>query len=492
MQLSLIMVAAVLLGFVLNFLLAKVLAFSNLVRKTYFSYFTLLVLSFLLMFLDSKIAATFLLHIAKIRYYLILLLLLTLLHLMVKSIGLLFFDYFFAKRLLSVPRLLKDVVMFILYLSGILLIFNFYLNIKITVFLASSAVLTIVIGLALQDILGNIFSGITLNFERILKQGDWIEFGENEGQIVQFGWRSIVIRDLDKNQLIIPNQSASKSDIKLFGDGQGHYFLRMEIGVSYRHAPDFVIATISEVLDGCDQVLKKPQANIYVLNFDQSAIVYQIRYAIRDYAERNRIASEIRRQVWYAFKRNGIEIPFPIRNVYIRREDSSALSNSEKAEILGKIPILQVLDPEKFNEIAAKAEEVLFGKGELIIREGSHSHYFYQIVSGSVEVNKNRARVALLKSGDFFGEISIVTGEMANASVYAAEQTKLLAISAQLFRSVVEMNHELAEKFAEVIVLRQQETSKLRSASGATAIMKSQTAAKGKLLERIIKYFGIH
>ncbi|HDP94731.1 MAG TPA: mechanosensitive ion channel [Candidatus Aminicenantes bacterium] len=492
MKLSLIMVAAVLLGFVLNFLLAKILAFSNLVRKTYLAYFALLVLSFLLVLLDAEIAATFLMQVERIRYYLILFFLVTLLHLVVKSIGLLFFDYFFAKRLLSVPRLLKDVVMFLLYLTGILLIFNFYLDIKITVFLASSAVLTIVIGLALQDILGNIFSGITLNFERILKQGDWIEYNENQGQVVQFGWRSIVIRDLDKNQLIIPNQSASKGDIKLFGDGQGHYFLRMEIGVSYRHAPDFIITTISQVLDGCDAVLKKPAYNIYVLDFDQSAIVYQIRYAIRDYAERNHIAGEIRRQVWYAFKRNGIEIPFPIRNVYIRQEAATMLSNSEKAEILGKIPILQVLNPKKFAEIAAKTEEVLFGKGELIIHEGSHSHYFYQIVSGTVEVVKNRSRVALLKKGDFFGEISIVTGEMANASVYASEETKLLAISAELFRSVVEMNHELAEKFAEVIVLRQQETSKLRKENGSAVITKSQTAAKGKLLERIIKYFGIH
>ncbi|MDY0295875.1 MAG: mechanosensitive ion channel family protein [Acidobacteriota bacterium] len=492
MSLSLIMLAGVILGFILNFFLAKALSFPELARKTGFAYFTLLSISLLLVFLDQKIAVSLLHQIDGIRFYLILAALFMLLHLLVKSIGLLFFDYLFAKRMLSVPRLLKDVVMFILYLAGILLIINFYLDIRITVFLASSAVLTIVIGLALQDILGNIFSGMILNFERILKQNDWIEFNGHEGQIVQLGWRSIVIRDLDHNRLIIPNQSASKSEIRLFGDGPGCYFLRMEIGAGYRHAPDFVIANISEVLDSCDSVLKNPPYAVYLLNYDQSAIIYQIKYAIRDYTERNRIASEIRRKLWYAFKRGGIEIPFPIRNVYMRQDEARTLSVSEKIEILGRIPILQVLDAEKFSEIAEKSQETLFGKGELIIREGSRSPFFYQVVSGEVEVIKNRSRVARLSSRDFFGEISIVTGEAANASVVAIEETRLLAISAELFRNVVEMNHELAEKFAEVIVTRRQETSRLREENASTGISKSQAAVKNRLMRRIIQYFGIH
>ncbi len=492
MSSGLFLMLFLLVGFVFNIFLARLLRFPALVRKTIFSFLMLLGASLLLQLLDSPFAANYLKQEEKIRYYLVFFILLIALHLFLKILGLILFDYFFSKKRISPPRLLKDLVLFVLYLIGILLIINFYLQIKITVFLASSAVLTIVIGLAVQDILGNIFSGMILNFEHILKQGNWIKIGDYLGEVVQLGWRSIVIRDLDSNLIIVPNQSASKTEIEVFGSQNKFYYLRLTVGLHYRHAPDLVVKTIGKVLEDYELVLKEPPFSVFLQEFDQSSIVYQLKFAISDFSNRNKISSEIRRRLWYAFQRAGLEIPFPIRTVYMQSGERPELSADEKIASLSKNPVLQALEYQKFKEIAEQAEEVIFGRNEIIIQEGEQGLSFFQILSGRVEVLKGNIHVAFLAAGDFFGEISVVSGEPANASVIACEETRLLKISATHFRQVVEMNRQLAEKLAEVITRRQMETEKYKDQQQQIKDKKAGSENKTHLLERIIKYFGLH
>jgi len=182
----------------------------------------------LLLFLLSAAAALLhggwlgaLAYAPRLRFFLWLLFWFFLLVLAVKVVAYFIFDYLVqGKQGVRYPKLIKDVVVFILFVAGVLLILKYYLGQPVSGLLASTAVLTVVIGFALQDVLGNLFSGIVLNFEDAFKIGDWVRVGEREGRVEQFGWRSFKVRTVDRELIVIPNQSAAKAEVLIYGAGR--------------------------------------------------------------------------------------------------------------------------------------------------------------------------------------------------------------------------------------------------------------------------------
>ncbi|HLP47617.1 MAG TPA: mechanosensitive ion channel domain-containing protein, partial [Candidatus Kapabacteria bacterium] len=154
----------------------------------------------------------------------------------VKFISFIVFDAYLQPE--KYPRMIKDIVVITLYVVGLLFIAKYYFHFKVAEVLASAAVLTVVAGFALQDILRDLFSGIAVNLEESLKLGDWVTIGQYEGRIEQFRWRSIKIRTTDNVLVVIPNQIASKEAVKNFGHAGQHFALRSQIGVSFKNTPD--------------------------------------------------------------------------------------------------------------------------------------------------------------------------------------------------------------------------------------------------------------
>jgi len=184
-------------------------------------------------------------HAPRLRFFLWLFFWFFMVVLAVKTVAYLVFDVLVLKRQgVRYPKLIKDVAVFILFVAGLLLILKYYLGQPISGLLASTAVLTVVVGFALQDVLGNLFSGIILHFEDSFKIGDWVRIGEREGRVEQFGWRSFKVRTIDRELIVIPNQSASKAEVLIYGAGGQPVRLRIQVGTGYGDSPDRVEAAI--------------------------------------------------------------------------------------------------------------------------------------------------------------------------------------------------------------------------------------------------------
>jgi small-conductance mechanosensitive channel len=413
----------------------------------------------------------------------------------VKVTAYLIFDFLFGKRQnIRYPRLIKDIVVILLYVIGILLIAKHYLNIEVSVVLASSAVLTVVVGFALQDILGDLFSGIALNLEESLRIGDWIKAGDYEGRIEQFRWRSIKIRTIDNILVLIPNQVASKKEVNRFGLSGESFALRMQIGVSYASSPDLVIDTLLGVIKQIPQILVEPGPRVLVKSFDDFSILYEIRFWVTDYAIKDSVKGEIRRKTWYAFKRNNIQIPFPIRDVRVSRAKDSVeftLSDEEIIGILQKNEILGTISEKQLSSLLASVEIKRYGKDEMLIKENETGIYFYHILEGEAEVLKNGTVINRLKSDDYVGEISLFTSDKTVADVKLTKESTILRISSEKFRETVKLNEKMARKLSEVIATRKAQLSKLakkEDLSGQTSAIKKETES---IFLRIKKYFKV-
>lgn len=427
-------------------------------------------------------------------YILGLVMVLAILVLIVRMTAFFVFDFFLDKKQnIKYPRLIKDIVVIILYIIGLLLIAKYYLNIRITMVLASSAVLTVVMGFALQDILGDLFSGIALNLDESLHTGDWIKTGEFEGKIEQFRWRSIRIRTTDNVLVLIPNQIASKKEVQRFCHNGENFALRIYMGVGYEISPDKVIETILEALTDVPDIAKEPPALVRIKSFDDFAIHYEIRFWMTDFFQKDPVACEVRRRIWYAFKRQGIRIPVPIRDVYLheaKTEKDLAVPVEHIIKLLQNNNILSTLSAEHLFALAKDAEVRLYGQGEFLIKENETGSNFFHILEGEAEVLKGNKIVKTLKRDDYVGEISLFTGEQTVAAVRITRESKILCISSAQFRATVQLNENMAMKLAEVIAQRKEQLSELArldDLSGKTAIKKESE----NIFLRIKKYFSV-
>jgi len=444
----------------------------------------------LLFFLTSAITLFSSQLFRKIFYFPRLLFILLLLVFTIKTLAYFIFDFLLLnKQGIHYPKLVKDVLVFILYIVGILLILNYYLNIKITVLLASSAVFTVVIGFALQDILGNLFSGIILNFEDSFKLGDWVRINDWEGQVEQFGWRSFKIRTIDRELIVIPNQAASKAEVLIYGSGHQPVALKIKVGASYHDSPDRISEAIGQVLASLAGICREPAPTVQLKNFGDFSLDYEVKFWINDYSQHNVITAEVRRRIWYAFKRRNIQIPYPVRELYQRPEKSAEIPRQVLVDALKGNEILRTIDDKEFLKLLAEVDYKVFGSGETIIREGDDSEFFSHVYSGAVNVVKDGQVVARLQAGDFFGEISLVTGEKTGATVVADRESIIIMVSAARFKQIIDMNEKMAMKLSAVITKRQDEL-KLFSEKNLAVDVGDNKKNTEKLFRRILNYFA--
>jgi small-conductance mechanosensitive channel len=402
----------------------------------------------------------------------------------VKTLAYFIFDFLLLKKQgIRYPKLVKDVLVFILFIVGILLILNYYLNIKITVLLASSAVFTVVIGFALQDI---------LNFEDSFKLSDWVRINEWEGRVEQFGWRSFKVRTIDRELIVIPNQTASKAEVMIYGPGHQPVALKIMVGASYHDSPDRVSEAIDQVLTSLPDICRDPLPVVQLKKFGDFSLDYEVKFWILDYAQHNVITAEVRRRIWYAFKRQNIQIPFPVRELYQRPDDRNRteISRQVLVDALKGNEILRTIAEKEFKKLLDEVECKIFGAGETIIREGADNEFFSHVYSGAVNVLKDGRVLARLQAGDFFGEISLVTGEKTGATVVADRESIIIIVSSARFRQIIGMNKDLAMKLSSVITRRQEELKLFSEKSQAVGAGAGKKISEN-LFKRILNYFAL-
>jgi small-conductance mechanosensitive channel len=171
---------------------------------------------------------------------------------------------FLLVRLLEfeIPNILRDATVFTLFFVGVLLILYRRTELDVTGLFTTAGILSIVIGLALQDTLGNVFSGLAIQTERSFNVGDWVRFGEEEGVVVDVSWRATKLRTRQNDLVIIPNTQISNDVLVNYSAPTRIHAVREDIGVHYRHPPAHVIAAIEEAADQTEAILKRPRVDV--------------------------------------------------------------------------------------------------------------------------------------------------------------------------------------------------------------------------------------
>lgn len=188
-------------------------------------------------------------------------------------------------------------------LSGLAVVFGF---------------LSVGIGFGLQNVTSNFVSGLIILFERHIKVGDRISVGDTEGDVTAINLRSTTVRSIKNISIIVPNSEFISKNVINWSHGEKRVRIDIEIGVSYASDLDVVLRCLGEVAEECDGVLKEPKPDVLLDGFGDSAWNMRLRCWLADPKGRPVVRSEINCAIVRKFRENGVEIPFPQRDLHMR------------------------------------------------------------------------------------------------------------------------------------------------------------------------------
>lgn len=325
--------------------------------------------------------------------------------------GLVVFDLVLPRLRIDVPSILRDLIL--LGAAGAIgMGFLRLAGLDVFSLVTTSAVLTAVIGLALQTTIANVFSGLGLQLDRTLRHGDWIEVGSTVGRILEIGWRSTRIETNDGDAVFVPNSELVSKEVRSFTRPTVEHRMTVRVGFHYRHPPNEVQRVLLAALRGAPGVLTHPPADCGPTEFGDTAVFYALRYWIDDFARDTTINEEVLTRIWYAARRADLEMPFPTRTLLTQQEVTRARSvalehdGKEVERLFDATEPFRGMDAESRRRCTRGSRRLEFGRGEHLLSPDDRDG-LYLIDAGEAAVHTRgggtASSVITLRAGDLLG-----------------------------------------------------------------------------------------
>jgi len=387
-----------------------------------------------------------------------------------------------------------DLILIVLFAVVLMVVLRATLHVDLTSLLATSAVISVIIGFALQDTLGNIFAGLSMQLQKPFEPGDWVHFGNYVGRVRGMGWRATRIVTRENEKLEIPNNLIAKETVLNYT--AGGVADAIFIGLPYEQPPNRVKEIMQRVLRHAQGVARHPEPEVTAVEYGDSAIKYRLRFWLSDYGTHEAVRDTVISNVWYALRRHAVDIPFPIRTVHLHQaRDEADVRAEEETRLMGemrRVDFLAELTDEELRMLLPNTRVHQFGAGEVVMHQGEVGDCFHSLRCGTVRVMAQAANGGAVHIGDmsapaFFGEIALLTGEPRNASVVAHSDVEVLELNREAFTHLFRERPDSLNEVSEVVARRMSETrQRVEAASGQDG-----RRSPGWLLDKMRTIFGL-
>jgi small-conductance mechanosensitive channel/CRP-like cAMP-binding protein len=417
-------------------------------------------------------------------------------YLLVRVVNSLIFGLIYRMRSgYEAPTLVRNIFSIIAFTALFLLIFSaIFEGVNLGALFTTSAIFGVILGLALQDTLGNFFAGISLQADRPFQIGDVITVGaqHHSGVVEEITWRAVKIRTFQNHVVLISNSTAAREPIEVCPRDNLNARL-VFFNTLYSDSPAKTIHVVREAVREADNVSDKITPVVRIRNLGESGVDYEVKYWLTDYAKYNDTDALVRQRIWYAFRRAGLSFAFPTRTLFVERMARTAPPSSDGSsaiiERLSAVDIFAPLSVEETAMLAQAAVSHVFAPSETVIRAGEAGSSMFVVHNGrvSVQINENGVArsVATLNEGDFFGEMALFTGEPRAANIVALEETEVLEIGHDAMKKVFDTNPDLVESLSFIIAERRKGLAPRAHARG-----RDQDESAG-ILSSIKRFFGL-
>ncbi len=405
----------------------------------------------------------------------------------------------------NVPHVVKNAMSLIIYTLAFFGIIAFVFDEPLTSLLASTGVAAMILGLALQVNISNIFSGIAINVERPFRVGDWVKINDfKEGRVIDINWRTTRIKTRDDTILCISNSQASESVIENFSYPDDGFFQYFTIHADPVHPPERVKKILLDAALSTEGVEKEPPPSTRFLGLTAGmtgqskswAANYLISIYVRDYGKKFAYNEALWDNIWTHMRQAGI------RHVIDRQEMHMVVEGIKKKKALPdrSLALLQEIYLfEPFSEddrvyLSKKMKRHHFFPGESIFRQGDSGNSLFVIEEGVVAVrvrfnNTGKAvEVARMGAGNVFGEMGLLTGETRTATIISVTETWLYEVTKDDIAPLIEKEPRISRRMSDILTERKMATEARRHTEEVQDFDKETIAAQ--IFNKIQNFFG--
>ena len=421
--------------------------------------------------------------------------------------GLLIFRIVLPRARLTPPRIAEDIFVIIAYIAWGLVRLR-VAGLDLGSIVATSAMITAVVAFAMQDTLGNILGGLALQMDNSIQIGDWIRVDDITGRVVDIRWRSTLVETRNWETVVFPNSQLMKNKFLVLGrrtDQPVQWRRWIWFGVSLNVTPTRVVSAVENAVQQAEinNVAKNPTPSCVLMEIEKGVARYALRYWLTDLAVDDPTDGAVRWHVYTALERAGIHLAVEEQNVHYISESEKYEEVVHQRELLRRVKTLKRVDllrqmtDDELRKLAEHLMYAPFAKGNMITRQGaSGQHWLYIIISGEAEVfleamSGERRRLNVLTKGDFFGEMSLMTGAPRQASVIARTDVECYRLDKEAFEDIMLARPGIAEEIAQILVERREQLDHALQNLDVENRHKEIHHQHNEVLGTVRKFFGL-
>jgi len=419
-------------------------------------------------------------------------------------------------RRVPVPRLLRDVAALLIYGVAVTGIVGVVFDKPIAPFWAASGAGAVVIGLALRNVILDIFIGLAVNFDRAFQIGDIITLaGGPTGRVIELNWRTTRLLTNAGSTVVIPNGKLGEMIVTNLSrpdpSGECELSIFLDFEVPADRALRVLNAAARSVV-GRAGILETPAPSARIRGIGLQGVEYKIKYGQNprlsgpggtpsdDLKAPSRAEHEVWRAVLDQLNRAGFQPATPKQDVFHASRPQRQLethSLEDRIALLARVELFEGLTFEERTQLSRQMTERLFREGEKLIEAGAQGDSMFVLCEGLLEARivapgtQTELSVGRLQAGMFFGEMSALTGEPRSASVIALTEAMVFEISKDHLAGLIRTRPELAEMIARAVTDRKLRNSEAVAKAGALALATEKPSMTAQLLKRMLAFFGI-
>jgi small-conductance mechanosensitive channel len=364
------------------------------------------------------------------------------------------------ERLVHEGRLLQDLISGFIYVAAAFAIITYVFDLPVRGLLATSGVIAIILGLALQSTLGDVFSGIVLNFSRPYGPGDWVNIaGETSGRVIEINWRATHLLTAQRDLAIIPNSTIAKARIINLSFPSAVHGVTITVQVATERSPAVVAALLEQAILNCCLILETPAPSVAVKAMTAVSIDFEIAFFVQNLASSTQAQNELHDLIYRHLTFAGIALA-NLADPPVSRDSGTSGGKRSPAEfLLDQIAIFTSLSAKERSEIAAKLKPRRYRKGEELLAPGDVPQSLYLINSGVLSYTRDdevAEELLRLGPGEHLGEIGLLTGAAAVVRVTALTPVLIYELSRDDVEPILQAHPEIAEALNTDVVQRQQ------------------------------------
>jgi small-conductance mechanosensitive channel/CRP-like cAMP-binding protein len=395
------------------------------------------------------------------------------------------------------PQLLIDMIGLALLIGVIFIIVGQTLHQPIGGLLATSGLFAAIIGLAIQRMISDVFSGLALNVERPFAVGDWIETASGvAGKIIQANWRAVHLETIEGRAVVIPNSVLANNQFINVNAPERHFRLKKTICLDYSTPGERIVPILDAAMEATPGVCANPKPVVLIEECIDRGVIYSLNFWVDDYPDQFVVSRQVVITALRFLDQAGLSPAYPKRDVTIMAPSSHQIERQvDLPDVLSRVPFLRLLEPEAIQGLAHESRLQEYPTNAVVVREGSPGASLFVIVAGMLDVSRKgddgvTHTVGRLLPGEVFGEMSLLTGSPRTATVIAINPVTLIEISKSDLQGIFAAHPEMIAELTEIEAARLLANRNALRLTAAEHVEIDEVGVVAFLRRKILSFFG--